>query len=376
MPDDARDVAFLDLRGVTEAVRMVVRDEWEALLDSSAFIGGAPVEHFEHAWADYCNSSSAVAVGNGTDSLHLGLRALGIGPGDEVVVPANTFVATVEAVVLAGAAPRFADVDPSTLQLTAKTLEAALTPRTKAVVAVHLYGHMTDMDALSAAASAHGLFLIEDAAQAHGASWAGRPAGSWGAFGSFSFYPGKNLGAFGDGGAITTDDPTIAETVRSLRDHGRAPGSHYEHHLLGTNSRLDALQAVVLSAKLAHLDEWNARRRELWATYEKLIDPAVATLVTPPAGGTAVHHLAVTRVRDRDVVRERLNAGGIGTGIHYPVPVHRMTPYRQYADGPLPGAEAASTTIMSLPMWPHMEPTDVEQVCTRLHVAVEERGVA
>ncbi len=348
-------VPFLDLRGVTDAVVPEVRVAWDALLESGGFIGGEPVASFERDLAAYCGTSHAVGMANGTDALHLALRALGIGPGDSVVVPANTFVATVEAVVLAGATPRFADVDPDTLLLTAEGIAAAVTPSTRAVIAVHLYGQLPDMNAIQECADALGLVLLEDAAQAQGATHGGRRAGAFGAVGCFSFYPGKNLGAFGDAGAVVTSDPELADRMISLRDHGRAVGTHHEHVVVGTNSRLDALQAVVLSAKLRRLDEWNARRSELMTTYRAVLDPENAPPVVEAAGGRAVHHLAVVRVAERERVRRELDAAGIATGIHYPVPCHVMAPYRGHAAGDLPVAERAAGEVLSLPMYPHLE---------------------
>ena len=253
----AMDVPFIDLAAMTGEVRAAVSDAWRGLLDSNRFIGGEAVDRFESEWAAYCGTTQAIGMANGTDAIQLTLRALGIAEGDEVIVPANSFVATAEAVVLAGATPRFADVDPATLLLNADALTAALTNRTRAVIVVHLYGQMVDMDAIGRVAERAGIAVIEDAAQAHGATWRGRSAGSVGIAGCFSFYPGKNLGAFGDAGAVVTSDAALAARLRSLRDHGRAGGSHYDHAYLGTNSRLDALQAVVLSAKLARLDDWN-----------------------------------------------------------------------------------------------------------------------
>ena len=240
-------VPFTDLGAMTREVRSAVGDAWRQLLDSSGFIGGDAVRGFEEEWSAYCGASHAVGVGSGTDAIRLTLTALGIGAGDEVIVPANTFVASAEAVVLAGARPRFADVDPGTLLLNEKTLEAAITSRTCAVLAVHLYGQMPDMDALGRVAAKAGLLVIEDAAQAHGASWRNRRAGALGRAGCFSFYPGKNLGAFGDAGAVVTSDPDLAARIRCLRDHGRSPESHYRHEVVGMNSRLDALLAAVLS---------------------------------------------------------------------------------------------------------------------------------
>ncbi len=251
-------IPFLELAPMTREVQGAVEQGWARVLSTGRFIGGDEVARFEAAWAGYCQVPHALGVANGTDALQLALTGLGIGPGDEVIVPANTFVATAEAVLLAGAVPRFADVSPQTLLLTPECLEAALTPRTAAVIVVHLYGRMPDMGALCAAADRAGVALIEDAAQAHGATWQGRRAGSSGVAGCFSFYPGKNLGAFGDAGAVVTTDAGLAGRIRVLRDHGRAVGSHYRHELAGTNSRLDALQAVVLTAKLARLETWNA----------------------------------------------------------------------------------------------------------------------
>src|SRR3954447_19442910 len=254
-------IPFADLTVMTDEVRGEVEAGFRDVLDSGRFIGGDLVERFEQQWAAYCGTGHAVAVGNGTDALHLALRALGIGPGDEVVVPTTTFVATAEGVILAGATPRFADVSPDTLLLTPETLAAAITPRTRAVIAVHLYGQMADMDAIGRVAASSGLAVLEDAAQAHGACWRGARAGSFGHAGCFSFYPGKNLGAFGDAGAVVTQDAELARRLRSMRDHGRGGGSHYEHEFVGTNSRMDALQAAVLQAKLPRLESWVAARR-------------------------------------------------------------------------------------------------------------------
>lgn len=368
-----RDVPFLDLSGMSREVRDEVLLEWGRLVDDNRFIGGEPVSSFEEAWASYCGSRFAVGVANGTDALHLALRALGVGPGDEVVLPTNTFVATAEAVVLAGARPRFADVDPGTLLLTGATLEAACTPATRAVIAVHLYGQMPDMDDLLSTADRLGLLLLEDAAQAQGANWGGRTAGSLGAVGCFSFYPGKNLGAFGDAGAVCTSDPGVADRLRSMRDHGRAVGGHHQHDLLGTNSRLDSLQAVVLSAKLRRLDQWNAERRRLAAAYAELLDPAVE-LVHQLPGGYGVHHLAVARIPDRERVRERLADQGIGTGLHYPTPCHLMPPYQEFADGPLPVAEAQASRIVSLPMYPDLGLDRAARVTEAVNAVVADGG--
>lgn len=368
-----KPLPFLDLSRMSDEVREEVLAGWAELTRTGQFVGGDAVTRFEEDWAAFCGTRFAVGVANGTDALHLALRALDIGPGDEVVVPANTFVATAEAVVLAGARPRFADVDEDTLLVTPEAIEAAVTPATRAVIVVHLYGQMPDMEAIGAVAERHGLQIVEDAAQAQGAAWRGRRAGSVGTVGCFSFYPGKNLGAFGDAGAVVTSDPAVDARIRSLRDHGRAGSGHYQHDGFGMNSRLDAVQAVVLSAKLRRLEAWNASRRELYNRYWELVDPAVAKLVTQVPEATGVVHLAVARVLERDRVREDLAAAGIATGIHYPTPCHLSPAYTEYADRPLPVAEEAAGQLVSLPMFPHLTSVDVARVAEALNAVAPER---
>jgi dTDP-4-amino-4,6-dideoxygalactose transaminase len=366
-------IPFLDVAAMTREVRGAVELAWGRVLESSRFIGGEAVAEFEAAWAAYCGAPHAIGVANGTDALQLSLTALGIGPGDEVVLPTNTFVATAEAVVLAGAAPRFADVSPDTLLLTPEHLKAAITRRTRAVIVVHLYGQMPDMDALCQVADRAGIAVIEDAAQAHGATWQGRRAGSIGMAGCFSFYPGKNLGAFGDAGAVVTADEGLADRIRVLRDHGRAKGSHYRHDLVGTNSRLDAVQAVVLTAKLARLDAWNEARRSVAARYHAAFAAGPARPVQEVPGAQGVYHLAVVRVPDRAQAQQRLAELGVQTQIHYPIPCHRQAPYRQFADGPLPFAERGADEVLSLPMFPHMTEGQVARVCDAVHAALTGR---
>ena len=368
-------VPFLDLAAMTREIRGTLNQGWERLLDTSQFIGGAAVEEFEQAWAGYCGVRHAVGVANGTNALELTLTALGIGSGDEVIVPANTFVASAEAVVLTGATPRFADVSPKTLLLTPADLEAAITRRTRAVIVVHLYGQMPDMDALCRTAARAGVVIIEDAAQAHGASWRGRPAGSIGQAGCFSFYPGKNLGAFGDAGAVVTNDADLAKVLRVLRDHGRTTGSHYRHELVGTNSRLDALQAMVLTAKLARLDAWNQARRSVAARYQAAFASGPVRMVEDEAGALGVYHLAVARTPERARLQQRLTEMGIQTGIHYPIPCHRQAPYLRFATGPLPVSEAAADEVLSLPMFPHLRDDQVARVCDAVHEVLAAKEV-
>jgi dTDP-4-amino-4,6-dideoxygalactose transaminase len=363
-------IPFLDVAAMTREVSDGVGLAWQRVLASSRFIGGEAVERFEADWAAYCGAPHALGVANGTDALQLVLTGLGIGPGDEVIVPANTFVATAEAVVLAGATPRFADVCPDTLLLTPDCFDAAVTPRTRAVIVVHLYGQMPDMSALCQAADRAGVAVIEDAAQAHGATWRGRRAGSFGIAGCFSFYPGKNLGAFGDAGAVVTADAGLAGRIRVLRDHGRAAGSHYRHELVGTNSRLDALQAAVLTVKLSRLDAWNEARRSIAARYRTALAESPATPVAEVRGMRGVYHLAVVRVPQRAQVQQELAAMGVATQIHYPVPCHQQPPYERFADRPLPVAERCAEQVLSLPMFPHMTEDQVARVCDAVHAAM------
>jgi len=360
-------VPFTDLSAMATEVWPSIEASYLTCVQGANFIGGTPVADFEREWADYCQAERAVGVGNGTDALELTLTALGIGPGAEVIVPANTFIATAAAVVRAGAVPRFADVDDETLLMTPTTLAAAMTPRTRAVIVVHLYGQMPDMDGLLGAADDAGILVVEDAAQAHGAEWAGRRAGSFGIAACFSFYPGKNLGAFGDAGAVVTSRPELADQVRALANHGRWHGSsHYEHKYVGTNSRLDTLQAVALLGKLGRLDAWTNRRAEIAARYrDRLAGTSVRMPAVAPLARHA-YHLLVARVPARDMVRTELERRGVQTGIHYPVPCHLQPPLARFAAAPLPVAEQAAAELVSLPMFPHMTDEQVDYVCDQI----------
>lgn len=362
-------VPFLDLEAHHRAHRDVFHQVLESVMTSSGFIGGRALEAFEDEWAAFCGTAAAVGVANGTDAIELVLEGLGIGPGDEVIIPANTFVATAEAVVRVGAAPVFCDVDPATLLVSAETVEAALGPRVAAVIVVHLFGQAADMTALGSLAERHGLHLIEDAAQAHGAVWDGRRVGSFGRAATFSFYPGKNLGALGDGGAVTTDDLALAGRIRELANHGRAAQSHFGHVVVGRNSRLDALQAGFLSIKLRGLDTANAARRSNHEIYRDRLPPT-ARQVEVDQRSVAVHHLEVIRSDRRDDLQRALSDAGIGTGIHYPVPCHLMAPYADYRRTPLPECESAATEILSLPMYPELAASDIDRVADAVDAAV------
>ncbi len=364
-------VPFLDLGRLHAELRHEFDAAWHDAVDSSGFIGGAAVERFEGDWAAYCGTRHCIGVSDGTAAIELALAALRIGPGDEVVVPANTFIATVEAVVKVGAVPVFVDVEPDTLLLDARAAAAAVTPRTRAIIAVHLYGQPCDMDALGALAERHGLALVEDAAQAHGATWRGRRAGSLGTIGCFSFYPGKNLGAFGDAGAVTTDDGALAAEIRSRANHGRPAGAAERCDVLDGNHRLDALQAAILGVKLRHLDRWNAARTGIVDRYRAELADAGVTFTTIRDGAASSHHLAIALVPDRDEVRRRLAAAGIATGIHYAIPCHRqpacadLVATARHAPE-VPVVEASAGRLLSLPLFPQLTSVEVRRVIDAL----------
>ncbi|CAA9288152.1 MAG: Aminotransferase, DegT/DnrJ/EryC1/StrS family, partial [uncultured Chloroflexia bacterium] len=335
-------VPFLDLHAMHAELASEIDAAWHEVSGSARFVGGPAVEAFEAAWAGYCGTRHCVGVGSGTAALELTLAALGIGPGDEVIVPANSFIATAAAVAAVGATPVFADVDPATLLLTAETINPQLTPRTAAVMVVHLYGQPADMDAINALAARAGICVIEDAAQAHGASWRDRPAGGLSRAGCFSFYPGKNLGAFGDAGAVVTNDAALADRIRAMSNHGRCHDDPYRHETLGGNHRLDALQAAILSVKLRRMDAWNAGRRRAAAVYASALSALPVRPVSIAPGAGSSHHLAVIRTPARDALRQALSAAQIGTGIHYPIPCHLQAPFLSERGPALPVTERAA----------------------------------
>ncbi len=347
-----KPVPFLDLAAVNDPLQGDFELAWKKVLDSGRFVGGPEVQQFEASFAAFCETGECVGVANGTDAIQLILASMGIGPGDEVIVPTNTFIATAEAVCSVGARPRFVDVVPDTLLIDPDAAAAAVSSATAAIIAVHLFGQMADMNALIPIARRHGLALIEDAAQAHGARLRGRRAGSMGDAAAFSFYPGKNLGALGDGGAVVTRDERLAANIRRRADHGRAVADRYLHDERGCNSRLDTLQAAVLSIKLAELDIANAARRRAMDRYRELLPPWIKPVATHP-DAEPVHHLAVVRVEDRRAVAAQLDRHEIGWGIHYPIPCHLQPAYRDFIES-LPVAERAAAQILSLPMSPTM----------------------
>ena len=363
-------IPLVDLKSQYRVVKDAVDAAMQRTIANTSFILGAEVSEFENQFAGYIHTRYAVGVASGTAALSLALLACGIGPEDEVITTAHTFIATAEAISHTGATPVFVDILPDTFCMDPEKVAEAVTPRTKAILPVHIYGHPADMDALAAIASAHDLFLIEDAAQAHGAEYRGRRCGSMGHMGCFSFYPGKNLGAFGDAGAVTGNDRMLMEKVGMLRNHGRK--TKYEHDEIGYGERIDAIQAAILGAKLPYLEGWTAARRDHAALYDRLL--ADADVVTPTAAPDVrhVYHLYVIRTERRDTVRDYLNANGVGAGIHYPVPLHRQPAYRKrgYDALRLPVTERIAGEIISLPMYPEMTDAQIERVAETLKEAL------
>jgi dTDP-3-amino-3,4,6-trideoxy-alpha-D-glucose transaminase len=359
-------VPFVDLRAAHAELAAELEAAWRRVASSGRLVLGPEVEAFEHAFAAYCGAAHCVGVGNGLDALTLILRALGIGAGDEVIVPSHTFIATWLAVSHARATPVPVEPDPATYTLDAARVASAITPRTRALLPVHLYGQTADMTALAALAARHGLALIEDAAQAHGAAWRGVRAGALGTAAGFSFYPAKNLGALGDAGAVVTHDAALAGRVRRLRNYGAL--EKYDHDARGVNSRLDELQAALLSVKLRHLDAWNARRSAAAARYLDLLRDLPLMLPAVAASCDPVWHLFVVRTRERERVVRALSAAGIETLVHYPVPPHRQRAYADLdlRDDALPIAGQLAREVLSLPLWPQMSPEQQARVADAL----------
>ena len=363
-------IPFNDLNALHEPLLPELREAFERVVAGNTFSSGPEVKAFEHALAARVGTSHAVGVGSGTAALHLTLVAAGIGPGDEVVLPPTTFFATAEAVVAAGATPVFADVDSATALIDPDAVEAAISERTTALIAVHLYGQTADMDRLGDISRRHSLFLLEDAAQAIGASWCDRPAGSLGDAAAFSFYPGKNLGALGEAGAVTTSDDAIAARVAQLRTHGES--ARYVHQVSGFNERMDGLQAAFLRVKLAHFDDAQRRRVDAVACYRDLLADvgAVELLGTLPEASHS-YHLLVVRVPDRDAVLQSLNDDGVQALIHDPTPIHLQPAFAGTGSpGQFPSAEALAQQILSLPLFPGIATTQIEYTVDALRRAV------
>lgn len=359
----ANQVPFIDLPAQFRALQPEIDRALEPIFQSTGFILGPAVAQFEEAFAQYINGKYCVSLNSGTAALHLALMALDIGPGDEVITAANTFIATAEGISFVGATPRFVDADPVTYNIDVSKIESAITSRTRAIIPVHLYGQPADMDAILEIASKHNLKVIEDACQAHGAVYKGTRVGTASDVSCFSFYPGKNLGAAGDGGAIVTNNARIADKVRLLRDHGSR--KKYEHEIVGHNFRLDTLQAAILNVKLPHLDDWNNARKKHAEYYGRKLSgaPNVVTPVIAP-GVESVFHLYVVQVPNRRQVQDAMSDAGVQTGIHYPVPIHLQPAYKELGleAGDFPVAEELSGKILSLPMYAELTESQQDRV--------------
>lgn len=363
-------VPLVDLKQNFLSIEKEIRDSMERVLENTSFAMGPVMREFEVAFAEYCGVKHCLGVSSGLEALSIAMRCAGIGPGDEVILPANTFIATALAVSTLGAQPILVDPDPKTDLITAEGIRLAITPRTKALLPVHLYGRLVDMEPLVALAQEHDLMLFEDSAQSHGAIRGGKKAGSYGLAGCFSFYPGKNLGAFGDGGAITTNDDELAEKIALYRNYGS--DRKYYHDVLGSNNRLDTLQAAVLMAKLKHLDSWNAARLNAAKRYDQLLKDVNVTSPELVEDGSSVYHLypiLLSEGADRDAVLAAMNEQSIGASIHYPVPVHLQGAYKDlpYSKGDFPVSEDHAVRMISLPMYPEITEEQQVRVVEVLH---------
>jgi dTDP-4-amino-4,6-dideoxygalactose transaminase len=356
-------IPFVDLQTQYRSIKSEIDSAVLRVLESSQFVLGKEVAAFEKAFAAYCQSQHCVAVNSGTSALHLALLAAGIGAGDEVVTTPFTFVATAAAIYYAGAQPVYVDIDPRTFTIDPARIESAITERTKAIIPIHLYGQMADMDPIMEIARRHNLLVIEDAAQAHGAEYKGRRSGSIGHLGCFSFYPGKNLGAYGEGGAIATNNADYARMLRMLRDWGSE--KKYHHTLKGYNYRMEGIQGAILGVKLRHLDAWTEARRAHAASYNQLLADVNVGLPIEMPYGRHVYHVYAIRTSKRDALQKKLSEQEIHTGIHYPIPVHLQTAYAdsRYQRGDFPHSEEAADAVLSLPMFAELTETQIETVC-------------
>jgi dTDP-4-amino-4,6-dideoxygalactose transaminase len=356
------NIQFVDLRKQYAPLKAEILSGIERVLDGMHLFLGENVQQLEKDFAEFSGAAHGIGVSDGTSALNIILRAMDIGPGDEVITVSHTFIATAEAILLTGAKPVFVDIDPSTYLMDVSQLESKITSRTKAILPVHLYGQTVDMDPLMDIARRHGLRVVEDACQAHGAEYKGRKAGSLGDAAGFSFYFSKNLGAYGEGGFISTNNSELAGTIRKIRDHGS--GVRYHHDMLGFNGRLDEIQAVVLRAKLPHLSSWNEKRREHAALYNELLFGSQVTIPAECSGNVPVYHLYVVGVPQRDELQTYLKDHGIFTGIHYPIPVHLQSAmeFLGYKKGDLPVTEHAVSRILSLPMYAELQNEEIHYI--------------
>ena len=360
-------ISCLDLKGQQQQVKKEVFEAFEKVYDNTAFSGGPFVEEFEKSFAAFCDTDYAVGVNNGTSALHLAMLTLGIGPGDEVLVPANTFIATAWGVSYTRATPVFVDCTPDTWQIDAGKIEEKITPNTRAVVGVHLYGQPFDVESVAAVCNKHGLHLLEDAAQAQGARYKGKPVGGFGEMACFSFYPGKNLGACGEAGGITTNDEGYYRHLLSLRNHGSTV--RYYHDEVGFNMRMGGLEAASLKVKLKYLPGWNNRRKEIAKRYQEEINNHRITVQTQPAWADSIYHLFVVTAKDRDGLMKYLNENNIFPGLHYPVPCHLQKAYTSlaYQEGDCPNAEYLASHCLSLPMYAELNDSQIDYVIDTLN---------
>jgi dTDP-4-amino-4,6-dideoxygalactose transaminase len=361
-------IPFVDLKAQYETIKPEIDAAIAAVIGETAFIGGPFVKAFEDAFARHCGAAHCVGLANGTDALFVALKTLGIGPGDEVITVANSFIATSEAIKMAGAQVVFVDINPRTYNIDVERIEEKITGKTKAILPVHLYGQPADMDPIRQLARKHGLFVIGDAAQAHGATYKGMPISKLADMTSFSFYPGKNLGAYGDGGALVTDSEEWAAKARMFANHGRS--KKYDHDFEGINSRLDGLQAAVLGVKLRHLEDWTERRRANAYRYNRMLQSLGVATPEEIADVRAVYHLYVLRVPNgrREALQEHLKAAGVSTGIHYPIALPYLKAYRHlaHAETDFPESRKASTEIVSLPMFPELTEEQAAYTAARI----------
>lgn len=360
-------VPFLDIKAQYETIRGEIATALQEVLDSTAFAGGPMVERFEKDFARFCRCDHAVGTGNGTDALWMALLGLDISPGDEIITTPATFIATAEAITFCGATPVFVDIDEKTYNINPSLIADAVTSKTRAIIPVHLFGQPADMDPILEIAREHNLQVIEDACQAHAAEYKERPAGSMGEAGCFSFYPGKNLGAYGEAGAVVTNNGALAEKMRMFRDHGQK--QKYHHAIIGWNARMDGFQGAVLSVKLPHLSAWTEARRAKAALYNSLLSD-IADVILPRAAdhGKHVYHVYAIRTRERDALLKSLADEGISCGIHYPIPLHLQEAYRHlgYREGDFPVAEKCAREFLSLPMYPELPEEGIHYVADKI----------
>jgi dTDP-4-amino-4,6-dideoxygalactose transaminase len=363
-------IPFADLKSMHDEIRAELQEVFDRVVDASTFVLGPEVKNFESEFAAYTNTAHCVGVNSGTAALHLALLALGLGPGDQVITVAHTFIATAEAITAVGALPVFIDIDPVSFTMDPALLESAITNKTRAIIPVHLYGQPADMDAILAIANRFGIPVIEDACQAHGAEYKGRKVGSLGIAGCFSFFPGKNLGALGEGGAVTTNDPELAKQIRMWREHGSS--RKYEHRFPAFNMRMNGLQGGFLSVKLKHLDRWNDQRRWAAAVYTRSLAEAGVTTPAEMSYSRHVYHLYVIQSDNRDGLRQGLMDAGIESGLHYPTPLHLQEAYRSlgYGHGSFPVTERVADSIVSLPIYPGITDEAVESVSSEILACV------